>query len=206
MVLGRAIPPRWGICLRRLTVVRALRFEALLGLVILGLAGCGGASHSAREPVPVAAKKPPLCLPAAVAAVARAAGADAASVSARTSTGNNAEPQCVFRVVDKRVTVTVNLDSSPQPYARLERAIVELGQQFGVQRNFSPPESETHLGLDAAWVPDTSQMLTTDGVRLITVTVAWPHTRTTPRRSLARREAQLYLLPLHKQAGEQTES
>jgi hypothetical protein len=205
VVLGRAIPPRWGICLRRLTVVRALRFEALLGLVILGLAGCGGASHSVRKPVPVAAKKPPVCMPAAAATVARAVGASAASVSARAGTGNNAEPQCVFAAAGKRVTVIVNLDSSPQPYARLERAIVELGQQFGTQRNFSPPETEPHLGLDAAWVPDTSQLLTTDGLRLITVTTDWPHTKPGPRRTLARRMAQLYLLPLHRQAGEQTE-
>jgi hypothetical protein len=147
------------------------------------------------------AKAQPVCLPAARAVVA-ALGA----VGEKQETGSNAAPQCVYTVPGKHLVVTVNLDASPQPYARLERAIVEDGQQFSSQRIFSPPVTVPHLGLDAAWVPDTSQLLTTDGVRLITVTVDWPHSRQAQRRALSRREAALYLLPLHKQAAEQTES
>ncbi|MDQ6605379.1 MAG: hypothetical protein M3Z06_02390 [Actinomycetota bacterium] len=94
----------------------------------------------------------------------------------------------------------MNLDSSPQSYQRLERLIVEDGQQFGTERNFSPPETVTHLGLDAAWVPDLSQLITTDGKRLITVTVRWRGSRMAMRRAMARTEAKLYLEPLRKPA------
>ncbi len=72
------------------------------------------------------------------------------------------------------VRVVVNLDSSPQPYARLERAIVEDGQQFGTKRTFAPPQTVTHLGLDASWVPDLDQLLTSDGHVLVTVEVHAP--------------------------------
>ncbi len=74
----------------------------------------------------------------------------------------------------QRVTVIVNVDSSPQPYARLERAIVEDGQQFGTQRTFAPPQTVPHLGLDASWFPDLDQLLTSDGHVLLGVTVQWP--------------------------------
>jgi hypothetical protein len=127
-------------------------------------------------------------------------------VSAKAGTGNNGQPQCVFRVARPRVSVVVNLDSSPQPYQRLERLIVEDGQQFGAVRSFSPPEAVTHLGLDAAWLPDLLQLVTTDGKRLITVTVRWRGSRMAMDRALARTEAKLYLEPLNRKAAEVTEA
>jgi hypothetical protein len=104
------------------------------------------------------------------------------------------------------VSVVVNLDFAPQPYARLEREIVEDGQQFATARNFSPPETVAHLGLDAAWLPDVSQLITTDGKRLITVTVRWRGSRMAMRRALARIEAKLSLEPLNRKAAENTEA
>ena len=74
----------------------------------------------------------------------------------------------------RRLVVIVNVDSSPQPYARLERAIVENGQQFGTERTFAPPQTVSHLGLDASWFPDLDQLLTTDGTCLITISVHRP--------------------------------
>jgi hypothetical protein len=108
-------------------------------------------------------------------------------------------------VARPRISVVVNLDSAPQPYARLEREIVEDGQQFGQVRGFSAPQTVSHLGLDAAWLPDLSQLITTDGVRLVTVTVGWRGSRMPMRRALARTEAKLYLEPLHRKAAENTE-
>lgn len=105
--------------------------------------------------------------------------------------GNNAQPQCVFRA--RGLTATVNLDSSPQPYQRLERAIVELGQQFASVREVAPPQSIPHLGLDAAWIPDASQVITSDAKRLISVTVDWPHTPAATRRALGIALARVYL-------------
>jgi hypothetical protein len=103
--------------------------------------------------------------------IAHQAGVGAGMVKARPTTGNNGAPECDFRA--PRVSVAVNVDSSPQPYQRLERTIDEDGQQFGTERNFTPPVTVPKLGLDAAWVPDQSELLTTDGRSLLTITVAW---------------------------------
>lgn len=138
----------------------------------LGLAGCGTSSRSATSTKAAAKpKRPPVCAPAAGMVIARHAGVGAGMLKALATTGNNAEPECHFR--GPRVSVTVNIDSSPQPYQRLERTIDEDGQQFSTTRNFTPPVTVPKLGLDAAWVPDQSQLLTTDGRSLLTITVAW---------------------------------
>jgi hypothetical protein len=200
VVPGRAIPPEWGMYLRRWARVGGC-------LAAVALAGCGGHAKPKPPSVHRAAVKPaPVCLPGAVVALARVVGAPVGDVSAKPGTGNNGEPQCSFSVRGPRVSVVVNLDSSPQPYQRLERLIVEDGQQFGTERNFSPPETVTHLGLDAAWVPDLSELITTDGKRLITVTVGWRGSRMAMGRALARTEAKLYLEPLNRKAAEVTEA
>ena len=95
-----------------------------------------------------------------------------------------------------------NVDNGPQPYFRLERTIVEAGQQFGAVRTAAPPQSVTGLGLDAAWFPDEMKLMTTDGVRLITVTINWPGTSGARRRALARATARDYLGPLNRKAAE----
>lgn len=110
---------------------------------------------------------------------------------AAAGVGNNAEPQCVMR--GRGVSATVNLDASPQPYQRLERAIVELGQQFGTVREVAPPQSIAHLGLDAAWIPSMSEVLTSDGRRLITIAITWPGAPASTRRALATALARAYL-------------
>jgi len=132
-----------------------------------------------------------VCVPAAGTAIARAAGVSAAALTARVTTGNNASPECHFK--GPRVFVVVNVDSSPQPYQRLERTIVEDGQQFGTERNFTPPQTVSKLGLDAAWLPDQSKLLTTDGRSLITVTVAWRGEKRARQRALAELTARRYL-------------
>jgi hypothetical protein len=123
--------------------------------------------------------------------IARDIGIGAGALTARATTGNNASPECHF--VGHRIRVVVNVDSSPQPYQRLERTIVEDGQQFGTERNFSPPQTVSKLGLDAAWLPDQSKLLTTDGRSLITVTVAWRGEKRARQRALAELTARRYL-------------
>jgi hypothetical protein len=88
--------------------------------------------------------------------------------------------------------VVVNVDASPQPYTRLERTIVEAGQQFGTVRSFAAPVAVGGLGLDAAWLPDQDELITADQRRLITVTVSWKGSRR-PRQALARALAHRYL-------------
>jgi hypothetical protein len=91
------------------------------------------------------------------------------------------------------VFVIVNVDSSPQPFQRLERTIDEDSQSFGTERNFSPPVHVPRLGLDAAWIPDESMLLTTEGRRLLAVTVTWRGKKQARQIALATLIARRYL-------------
>jgi hypothetical protein len=168
--------------------------HVIVGLLTgLTLVGCGTSSRSSATSTPAAArpKPPPVCVPAAGIVIARQARVRAGALQARATTGNNAEPECHFR--GPGVSVVVNVDSSPQPYQRLERTIDEDSQQFGTERTFTPPVTVPKLGLDAAWVPDESQLLTTDGRRLLTVTVAWRGKKRARQIALATLVARRYL-------------
>jgi len=130
--------------------------------------------------------------------IARAVGVDAAAVSAKPGTGNNGGPQCEFAAgpAGRRAAVVANVDTSPQPYGRLERTIVEAGQQFGTVRTFAPPQTVSHLGLDASWFPDLNELMTTDGRALISVTVHWRRASEPRLRELVADVARTYLGPL----------
>jgi hypothetical protein len=106
------------------------------------------------------------------------------------ATGNNAQPECQFSAGELRVVV--NVDSSLQPYTRLERTIVEDGQQFGTVRSFAAPVAVGGIGLDAAWLPDNDELITADQRRLISVRVDWKGPGRS-RQALARSLARLYL-------------
>jgi hypothetical protein len=123
--------------------------------------------------------------------VAKAAAVEPASVAQRQSTGNNAQPQCSFRA--GRVRVVANVDGSPQPYQRLERAVVEDTQQFSVVRNEPPPQRVAGLGLDADWFPRERQLLTANNRYLITITVAWRGAPKARMRALGAALARVYL-------------
>jgi hypothetical protein len=158
------------------------------------LAGCGGGSNQPAATTakqPAVAKHPSVCLPHARAVVAHGLGVAPASVTAAQSTGNNAMPQCSFRA--RRVVLIVNVDSSPQTFQRLERAVVEEAQQFSTTRDVPAPERVAGLGLDADWFPFEGQLLTADNRRLITVTVKWPGAAKKRARALSAAVARIYL-------------
>jgi hypothetical protein len=181
-----------GSRIKPITSRRAAR--VIVGLVTgLALVGCGASSRSSATSTKAAArpKPPPVCAPAAGVVIARDAGVGVGVLTARATIGNNAEPECHFR--GPRVSVVVNVDSSPQPYQRLERTIEEDGQQFGTERNFTPPVTVPKLGLDAAWVPDQSKLLTSDGRNLLTITVAWRGEKRERQIALATLVARRYL-------------
>ena len=166
----------------------------IIGLLTgLALLGCGGSSRSSATSTSAAARRkpPPVCKPAASVVIARDAGVGSGVLTARATTGGNAEPECHFRA--PTVSVVVNIDSSPQPYQRLERTIDEAGQQFGTVRTFAPPVSVPKLGLDAAWLPDQSKLLTTDGRNLLAITVAWRGEKRARQIALATLVARRYL-------------
>ncbi len=167
---------------------------AIVGLLTgLALVGCGASSRSSATSAKAAArpKRPPVCEPAAGIEIARYAGIGASALKARATTGSNSEPECHFR--GPRVSVVVNIDSSPQPYQRLGRTIDEDSQSFGTTRNFTPPVIVPKLGLEAAWIPDQSMLLTTDGRKLLTVTVAWRGQKRARQVALATTVARRYL-------------
>jgi hypothetical protein len=118
-------------------------------------------------------------------------------------------PECHFsaRLSDgRRVGVVANVDGSPQAYQRLERAVVEGGQQFGVVRSVPAPVNVPGLGLAAAWFPDQAKLITTDGVNLISVAIAWPGASQARQRALAAAVARAYLGPLMPKAADPTGS
>jgi hypothetical protein len=114
--------------------------------------------------------------------------------------GNNGAPECRLSVVVRGVPVSVivNDEKTPQAYFLVERTIVEDSQQFSAVRNFAAPETVGHLGLDASWIPDTRQLITTDGVSVLLATVSWPHGRHAQEIALARAAIVPYLGPLHQ--------
>jgi hypothetical protein len=117
-----------------------------------------------------------------VAAVARFLKVGDRAVATRAIASNTSGvPQCNFtvRAGAHKVLLWVSVDSSPQPYAVLERAAEEDAQNFAndPQGQFPAPQHVAHLGLDAYWFPGPSaaHLETTDAVRLITATIIrWP--------------------------------
>jgi hypothetical protein len=112
------------------------------------------------------------------------------------STGSNSMPQCSFGVRvagSSRVQATANVDSGPQPYFVLERAAIEAAQMFTVSRMIAAPQAVTGLGIEADWFPAETQLMVTDGIRLITVSVTWHRGAHGRRRALAEALARTYL-------------
>jgi hypothetical protein len=147
-------------------------------LTVLATAGCGGSS------------KPSVCRDGASRVIARTVGA---SPKTSASIASNSMPQCDFRT--PAVRVSVNVDTAPQAYFRLERTAVEASQQFTAVRTTPPPEDITGIGLDADWFPDRDQFMTTDGRRLITVAVRWPAASMARRRALGEAVGRAYVTP-----------
>jgi hypothetical protein len=95
----------------------------------------------------------------------------------------------------------VTVDSAPQAYSRLERAAVEAAQQFGAVRLEPAPVNVAGLGLDAYWFPKEREVMTTDGVRLITVGVTWGGVGEGRLRAAAEAVAHAFLGRLRPQAA-----
>ena len=102
--------------------------------------------------------------------------------------------------------MVANVDTAPQAYQRLERTIVEAGQQFGVSRGFTPPVHVAGLGLDASWFPDQTKLMTTDGGRLVSVVISWRGVSQARRQALAKAVARPYLGKLQPRAADPTGS
>jgi hypothetical protein len=119
-----------------------------------------------------------------------------ASVSIATGTGNDGNPQCTYTTSippDKRVSLNADVYSGAQPYFVLERTIEEAAQPFTPTRLSPAPQAVSGLGLVASWFPDRDQLMSTDGLKLLTVTVAWPGARASREIALATALSRPYL-------------
>jgi len=97
----------------------------------------------------------------------------------------------------------VELDSAPQPYVRMEREQVEFWQnvEWSHAAARASPYPITGLGLGGYWFPLQRRLLTTDGVRLITIKMRSGSSAPAARKSLATRLARIYLGPPVKPPG-----
>jgi hypothetical protein len=183
----------------RLPVVRVV---AAVLVSAASLCACGGSGSGSRASTAVrraaAGLKSP-CQARARAVVAHAFGLGETAVSARMSIGNNASPQCTY--AQGRRSIVVNVDTGPQPYFILERTAVEAAQQFATVRTTPLPVHVGGIGLDAFWFPAASQFMTTDGVRLVAVTVTVPGARQARLSALGKAVARPYLGKLVQPPG-----
>ena len=157
-------------------------------LVALTLAACGGSAAkttTTRAAAHHAISTGP-CRTSVRDVVAGFLHVAPASVTTAVETGNDGYPQCTYVTrlpQGKRVSLNADVDTGPQPYFVLERTIVEAAQPFTPTRLSPAPQAVPGLGLEASWFPNRDQLMSTDGLKLLTVTVAWPGAR--PSREIA---------------------
>jgi hypothetical protein len=185
----------------------------VLAAVVAG--GCGSSSDSGRdasqavpiqvttEPTATTAKTrlAPACSRRARISLARETGLRPGLIDASPFTAASGASGCRLRGVGGGLTVIVQLDSAPQAYTRLERQIVEYGQNVLHSGRQEYPRSIKHLGLDAHWLAAENRILTTDGVRLVNVKIRWTSASGDARKALAIRLARVYLGPPHDPYG-----
>jgi hypothetical protein len=158
------------------------------------VAGCGSSSAGTRTPSAPASARSHL----ASACSLRTQRILSRYGSTRPSpfTASNLAKSCHFQGTGGGPDVIVELDSAPQPYFRMDREQVEFWQnvEWSGQAAKAAPYPITSLGLGGYWFPLQRRLLTTDGVRLVTIKVrsagsAGPMAR----KSLATRLAHVYL-------------
>ncbi|HYB31417.1 MAG TPA: hypothetical protein VEF89_32815 [Solirubrobacteraceae bacterium] len=154
-------------------------------LAVLTLAAACGSSATKTTTATTTAKRAAVhsaaptgpCRPSVLDVAARFLHVAPASVTTAVGTGNDGNPQCTYatRVAGgKRVSLNADVYSGPQPYFVLERTIEEAAQPFTPTRLSPAPQAVNGLGLVASWFPNRNQLMSTDGLKIITVTVAWP--------------------------------
>jgi hypothetical protein len=184
----------------------------IIVVVVLAAAvtgGCGSSSHGGRAasqsaPTQVTTnpraeartRLAPACTRRARIRLARAVRQTPAAIEASPFIAASSASGCRLRAASGP-TVIVLLDSAPQAYTRLERQIVEYGQNVLHSGRQEYPRSIKHLGLDADWLAAENRILTTDGVRLVNVKIRWTSASSDARKALAIGLARVYLGPPH---------
>ncbi len=133
--------------------------------------------------------------------LAKAASVQSDAVAGSPFKASNGAAGCRLHAGD--VQAIAMLDSAPQAYVRMEREQVEFWQnvEWSHKAARAAPRPVTTLELGGYWFPVESRLLTTDGVRLITVKVRAPSAGPAERRASAIALAHVYLGPPRKPPG-----
>jgi hypothetical protein len=137
-----------------------------------------------------------ICTAKALAAIGSLLAVAPGSIGTHADTADSDFPECHFTVHPsggRVVRVTVEVDTEAQAYAVLDRTIVEAAQIFGPQRYSAAPIDVPHLGILASWFPQEQHLETTDAVRVVIATIAWPKAKTRSKIALATAAARPYL-------------
>jgi hypothetical protein len=183
-----------------------------LALIVLAavFAGCGSSSSGTHESsgpatttadvtsmgrAPGMASRAHLAPPCS--ARARRTLARYGSVQATRYTAPSGDRGCHLEVRGGGPDVIVELDSAPQAYVRMEREQVEYWQnvEWSDKPARAAPRPVGHLGLGAYWFPLEGRLLSTDGVRIVSVKVRSGIASPSARKSLAVRLNRSYLGP-----------
>lgn len=136
-------------------------------LAVVVLTGCGTSNHP----------RPAICTVKGQTAIAHDLHVGFGTISFAKSLGGNGMPQCTFktRAGAGKAVVLVNVDSGPSAYFRLLRTVDEATQIFGPPPpGFHAPQGISGLGPFASWFPNNHQLMATNRVDLLTVTITWP--------------------------------
>ncbi len=161
---------------------------------MLLLGACGGSARA----------RPPICELKAQQAIAQDLNVTPSTLGYAKSVGSNGMPECEFQVRTRgrRVRVMINVDNGPSAYFRLLRTVSEAAQIFGPPPpGFHPPRALPGLGPWASWFPNNHQLMATNDVDLLTVTVTWPGARPAAEVKVARAAVVSYLRHRHGQGN-----
>jgi len=182
---------------------RARLLPALALALITAACGASATAAPHRPPGAAAAHLATPCAHRAGATLARATSLPPASIVASAFTAAGGEASCRFTTRGaggaRTLDIVAELDSAPQAFYRLEREVVEYGQNvlWHNEGAAAYPRDIAHLGLDADWLAAAGQLITTDGVRLITILVnAAPAHAADGAEGIAASLARCYLGPL----------
>ena len=168
---------------------------ATVALVLGLLAGCG-AAHSKSGSGALSAYVRVACSPRTVAVLARDSSQPRASIRAAAFIAPSGSEGCRYRAPGARgPDVTVELDAAAQAYYRLDREVVEYSQNV-IWAHQSPkvyPQYIPRLGIEADWLPSPQELVSTDGLRVVSVSMSRWIARAGAAELAAEDVARLYL-------------
>jgi hypothetical protein len=169
-----------------------------VALAALAAGGCGGSDAAPRSHRTTATAAGGACTSRALAELAAATAIPASAIRNARFVATDGSAGCQFsaaRAAGGPLAVTVEVNTAPQAYEHLDREVVEYGQGviwFHLGEH-AYPVNIPGLGLETDWFPAESKLLTTDGVRLVTVVVSTSPRRAGSGQTLATELARRYL-------------